>query len=473
MKTVNPTPRPESDRFLVAFSFAGEQRELVRQIAEETEQRLGWGTVFFDEWFEGQLAGTARDLKLQQIYRTCEVIVVCASADYGGKKWPIVEWDSIRERHSNLRAARNNESDRLFPLRVAEGEVEGLLDNAIWIDARQRTPGHIAELIFGRVRKFVPEAGKLCVFLAETSRDLDDESQPVNRARLRRFIEAECHCVVAPAHDLLDLDIDDYQRELEAELARSQAFVQLLSETPWRPGNYDRRQFQASAECHLPQFCFLGDTVVETVKNEGQQEFLLNCKRKGKIIAGQFEDFKQHLREKLGELAAMRRTAVRELQNPKPPVSDEARPLIRVAVFAENERDLFSPVKKFLHEQNHAIIDHIYDIESLKTTHINDPCHGFVILCDSTVLSNKGCFQQKALNQCRMIQDDQKHEELPMSPVAVVFRTPPAPDWDALIQSTPRRYVQVELPNLEHDLQDFLKEAELVQRAYEERRALK
>jgi hypothetical protein len=86
MKTVNPTPRPESDRFLVAFSFAGEQRELVRQIAEETEQRLGWGTVFFDEWFEGQLAGTARDLKLQQIYRTCEVIVVCASADYRGKK---------------------------------------------------------------------------------------------------------------------------------------------------------------------------------------------------------------------------------------------------------------------------------------------------------------------------------------------------------------------------------------------------
>jgi hypothetical protein len=31
----------------------------------------------------------------------------------------------------------------------------------------------------------------------------------------------------------------------------------------------------------------------------------------------------------------------------------------------------------------------------------------------------------------------------------------------------------VELPNLEHDLQDFLKEAELVQRAYEERRALR
>ena len=32
--------RPVPEKFLVAFSFAGEQRELVRQIAEAVEQRL-------------------------------------------------------------------------------------------------------------------------------------------------------------------------------------------------------------------------------------------------------------------------------------------------------------------------------------------------------------------------------------------------------------------------------------------------
>ena len=40
--------RPLPDKFLVAFSFAGEQRDLVRAIAEAVEQELGGGTVFFD-----------------------------------------------------------------------------------------------------------------------------------------------------------------------------------------------------------------------------------------------------------------------------------------------------------------------------------------------------------------------------------------------------------------------------------------
>ena len=60
--------RPLPDKFLVAFSLAGEQRELVRAIAEAVETQLGPGTVFFDEWFEHHLAGADADLKLQKIY---------------------------------------------------------------------------------------------------------------------------------------------------------------------------------------------------------------------------------------------------------------------------------------------------------------------------------------------------------------------------------------------------------------------
>jgi hypothetical protein len=44
--------RQPSDKFLVAFSFAGEQRDLVRAIAELVEQEFGSGAVFLDEWFE-------------------------------------------------------------------------------------------------------------------------------------------------------------------------------------------------------------------------------------------------------------------------------------------------------------------------------------------------------------------------------------------------------------------------------------
>ena len=41
------TTRVLPEKFLVAFSFAGEQRDLVRTIADEVEQQLGKGAVFF------------------------------------------------------------------------------------------------------------------------------------------------------------------------------------------------------------------------------------------------------------------------------------------------------------------------------------------------------------------------------------------------------------------------------------------
>ena len=54
------------DKFLVAFSFAGEQRKLVRSIAEAVESSLGVGSVFFDEWFEYYIAGPDADTRLQE-----------------------------------------------------------------------------------------------------------------------------------------------------------------------------------------------------------------------------------------------------------------------------------------------------------------------------------------------------------------------------------------------------------------------
>ena len=60
--------RTYPDTFHVAFSFAGEEREAIRAIAEAVEQRLGIGTVFYDDWFEADLAGSAADLQLQRTY---------------------------------------------------------------------------------------------------------------------------------------------------------------------------------------------------------------------------------------------------------------------------------------------------------------------------------------------------------------------------------------------------------------------
>ena len=69
-------PRDIPEKFLVAFSFAGEQRDLVRSIAEAVEERLERSNVFLDEWYEHYIAGDGADKKLQKIYREGCVLAV-------------------------------------------------------------------------------------------------------------------------------------------------------------------------------------------------------------------------------------------------------------------------------------------------------------------------------------------------------------------------------------------------------------
>jgi hypothetical protein len=61
--------------FVVAFSFAQEQRSLVESIATQVENELGPSTVFFDEWYQHHIAGHDADVKLHKIYQQCALVV--------------------------------------------------------------------------------------------------------------------------------------------------------------------------------------------------------------------------------------------------------------------------------------------------------------------------------------------------------------------------------------------------------------
>lgn len=65
-----------SYRFEVALSFAGDRRPLVRAVAEQLRSELGEGRVFFDEWFEAELAGHDAQNVLQKIYQESTRLVV-------------------------------------------------------------------------------------------------------------------------------------------------------------------------------------------------------------------------------------------------------------------------------------------------------------------------------------------------------------------------------------------------------------
>jgi hypothetical protein len=146
-------------KFLVAFSFAGEQRDFVRVIAEAVEKELGSGTVFLDEWFEYFVAGNDADLKLQKLYgERCELAVVCVSKRYGDKPWTKAEHAAIRARQMQLQESGVvGDEHRMLPLRVGDGDIEGILFNAIVPDIRARRTAQATELIIARLRLIIPD----------------------------------------------------------------------------------------------------------------------------------------------------------------------------------------------------------------------------------------------------------------------------------------------------------------------------
>lgn len=148
-------------RYQVAFSLAGEQRELVRAIAEAVRRELGDGQVFLDEWFEHLIGGQDADVKLQKIYgEDCELAVVCVSGQYGNKPWTLAEHEAIRARYMKARVSADpRDQFRVFPIRVGDGDVPGIPSNAIVLDVRQRTAAEAADLIVKRLREIVPAEG--------------------------------------------------------------------------------------------------------------------------------------------------------------------------------------------------------------------------------------------------------------------------------------------------------------------------
>ena len=117
-------------------------------IAERVEEKLGRSTVFLDAWYEHWLPGQDADVLLQKLYRGAELVVMCVSGAYGDKPWPRTEHRAVRARLMEVAAEERNQ---IYPIRVGDGEVEGVLLNQIVPDFRDKTAEKAAELIVARL----------------------------------------------------------------------------------------------------------------------------------------------------------------------------------------------------------------------------------------------------------------------------------------------------------------------------------
>jgi hypothetical protein len=106
--------------------------------------------VFYDAWYEHWIAGSDADLLLQKLYgEMAELLVMCVSGSYGNKPWTRTEHRAVRAQL--MQAATAESRHRIVPVRVGDGEIDGVLPNEIVPDLRDKTPVEAAELIVARL----------------------------------------------------------------------------------------------------------------------------------------------------------------------------------------------------------------------------------------------------------------------------------------------------------------------------------
>ena len=458
------TMREIPGKFLVAFSFAGEQRELVRSVAQAVEQRLGSGTVFFDEWFEFFIAGPDSDTRLQEIYsQKAELVVVCVSASYGGKPWTLAEHEAIRGVMMKFRASQNEkDAFRVLPLRVGDGDVRGIPFNAICPDARKRPITDTADLILNRLRLIRPDAthgteaaahdSARFVYLAECTPDLDDPSKPINRERVKDFV-AELGWNVLPS---AEYPAEQYQSRLEQDLRQCQAFIQLLGPYPWKRGAYDRLQNDAAVELGIARFRYRSSEIDLKNVEATHREFICASE----VMSTSFDDFLVDLKSKLTTLA--HRADSMSLGG-----ADGGRPpLVRVAIRSANPDVLWEQVFQWIYVHEKILSDQLAAGESFEAKHPGEPCHGFVVVCDAGALEDGPLSPREHMEQCRLIQLKEKNAAR-RPPVALVYWPPPAASWARLLRSTPLKLFCVSadapgLANVRNPLSEFFAEVRKV-----------
>jgi len=133
-------------RFKVAFTFPGEVRDTVRPVAQTLASRMGEENIFYDEFYEHELARIDLDLYLQKIYHSdSDLIVPFFNENYENKEWTNLEWRAVRD------LIKKRDSDRIMPFKVGDFDVPGIFSLDGYIHATDRSYEELAELITERL----------------------------------------------------------------------------------------------------------------------------------------------------------------------------------------------------------------------------------------------------------------------------------------------------------------------------------
>lgn len=132
--------------FRIALSFPGQHRPYVENVASALRNKLGNGSIFYDKYFEADLARPNLDLVLQRLYhRNSDLVVVFLCEDYANSEWCGLEWRAVRD------LIKNSQDEKIMLLRFDNTVVPGLFGIDGYIDINERSAIDTAEAILTRL----------------------------------------------------------------------------------------------------------------------------------------------------------------------------------------------------------------------------------------------------------------------------------------------------------------------------------
>jgi tetratricopeptide (TPR) repeat protein len=184
-------------RFRIAFSFAGEKRDFVAKLAAILAQRFTKAAILYDKFHEAEFARYDLGVYLPGLYRDqSDLVVAVLCKGYDVKLWTGWEWMAI---HAQL---NKNEGARIMLCRFDHVHVDGLFENAGFVELDHKTPEQAATLILERLALNEGKTKDHYTTPASASPPVLKTATPNNLPRLQPFFGRAQE--LAAIHDALD-----------------------------------------------------------------------------------------------------------------------------------------------------------------------------------------------------------------------------------------------------------------------------
>lgn len=133
-------------RFRIAFSFAGEKRDFVKQIADILAKQFGEEKILYDKFHEAEFAHANLAFDLPALYKhDSDLVVSVFCPDYEHKEWCGLEWRAIYS------IIKEGGVEQIMLTRFEHVDGKGLFGLEGCIELDRKTPEQAATLILERL----------------------------------------------------------------------------------------------------------------------------------------------------------------------------------------------------------------------------------------------------------------------------------------------------------------------------------